>query len=168
MVTLEVSGFIKLQPFTISRAPFPFRFVRKTTKTGSQVAREYINIMKRLILASLLAVFAASGALGQQIIVTVPGGHDREWYEHHGYVWHDGQWYRGEPGGHDREWYEHHGYVWRDGQWYRGEPGGHDREWYEHHGYVWRDGQWYRGEGHHHHDGYWKDGHYYRYDEDRD
>ena len=52
--------------------------------------------MKRLILASLLAVFAASGALGQQIIVTVPGGHDREWYEHHGYVWHDGQWYRGE------------------------------------------------------------------------
>jgi hypothetical protein len=117
--------------------------VRKTTKTGLQVAREYINIMKRLILASLLAVFAASGALGQQIIVTVPGGHDREWYEHHGY-------------------------VWRDGQWYRGEPGGHDREWYEHHGYVWRDGQWYRGGGHHHHDGYWKDGHYYRYDEDRD
>ena len=50
--------------------------------------------MKRLILAFLLAVFAASGALGQQIIVTVPGGHDREWYEHHGYVWHDGQWYR--------------------------------------------------------------------------
>ena len=99
--------------------------------------------MKRLILASLLAVFAACGALGQQIIVTVPGGHDREWYEHHGYVWHDGQWYRGEPGGHDREWYEHHGYVWRDGQ-------------------------WYRGEGHHPHDGYWKDGHYYRYDEDRD
>jgi hypothetical protein len=99
--------------------------------------------MKRLILSSLLAVFAASGGLGQQIIVTVPGGHDREWYEHHGYVWHDGQWYRGEPGGHDREWYEHHGYVWRDGQ-------------------------WYRGEGHHHHDGYWKDGHYYRYDEDRD
>jgi hypothetical protein len=137
-------------------------------RTDLQVAREYINIMKRLILASLLAVFAASGALGQQIIVTVPGGHDREWYEHHGYVWHDGQWYRGEPGGHDREWYEHHGYVWRDGQWYRGEPGGHDREWYEHHGYVWRDGQWYRGEGHHHHDGYWKDGHYYRYDEDRD
>ena len=34
MVTLEVSGFIKLQPFTISRTPFPFRFVRKTTKTG--------------------------------------------------------------------------------------------------------------------------------------
>src|SRR5580698_560866 len=112
-------------------------------RTVLQVAREYINIMKRLILASLLAVFAASGALGQQIIVTVPGGHDREWYEHHGYVWHDGQWYRDEPGGHDREWYEHHGYVWRDGQ-------------------------WYRGEGHHHHDGYWKDGHYYHYDEDRD
>ena len=52
--------------------------------------------MKRLILTSLLAVFAASGALGQQIIVTVPAGHDREWYEHHGYVWHDGQRYWGQ------------------------------------------------------------------------
>ena len=28
------TNFIKLQPFTISRTPFPFRFVRKTTKTG--------------------------------------------------------------------------------------------------------------------------------------
>jgi hypothetical protein len=144
MVTPEVCGFIKLQPFTISRTPFLLHScAKRENRTDWQVAREYINIMKRLILASLLAVFAASGALGQQIIVTVPGGHDREWYEHHGYVWHDGQWYRGEPGGHDREWYEHHGYVWHDGQ-------------------------WYRGEGHHHHDGYWKDGHYYRYDEDRD
>src|SRR3984957_19716568 len=112
MVTLEESGFIKLQPFTISRTPFPFRVVRKTTKTGSQVAREYINIMKRLILASLLAVFATSGALGQQIIVTVPGGHDREWYEHHDYVWRDGQWSRVE--GH-----RHHDGYWKDGHYYR-------------------------------------------------
>jgi hypothetical protein len=117
-------------------------------RTDLQVAREYISNMKRLILASLLAVFAASGALAQQITVTIPGGHDREWYENHGYVWRDGQWYRGEPGGHDREWYENHGYVWRDGQWYRGER-------YEHH-------------KHHHHNGYWRDGQYYRYDEDHD
>ncbi|MBV8375875.1 MAG: hypothetical protein JO279_02625 [Verrucomicrobia bacterium] len=99
--------------------------------------------MKRLILPFLLAVFAASGAFAQ-ITVTVPaipGGHDREWYEHHGYVWHDGQWYRGESNGHDREWYESHGYVWRDGQWYP---------------------------RHHHHNGYWRDGQYYRYDEDHD
>src|ERR1700751_4909139 len=52
--------------------------------------------MKRLILTSLLAVFTVSGALAQQLTVTIPGGHDREWYEHHGYQWHDGQWYRGE------------------------------------------------------------------------
>ena len=98
MVTPEVCGFIKLQPFTISRTPFLLHScAKRENRTDWQVAREYINIMKRLILASLLAVFAASGALGQQIIVTVPGGHDREWYEHHGYVWHDGQWYRGEP-----------------------------------------------------------------------
>ena len=76
--------------------------------------------MKRLILASLLAVFAASGALGQQIIVTVPGGHDREWYEGHGYRWHDGQWYRGEERErHEyREQHRHHGY-WKDGHYYR-------------------------------------------------
>ena len=42
----------------------------------------------------------------------------------------------------DREWYENHGYVWRDGQWYRGER----YEYHKHHhqnGY-WRDGQYYR------------------------
>jgi hypothetical protein len=82
-------------------------------QTDLQVAREYINNMKRLILASLLGVFAASGALAQ-ITITVPGGHDREWYENHGYVWRDGQWYRGEP----REHQHHHGY-WKDGQYYR-------------------------------------------------
>ena len=113
-------------------------------QTDLQGAREYISNMKRLILASLLGVFAASGALAQ-ITITVPGGHDREWYENHGYVWRNGQWYRGEPSGHDRGWYESHGYVWRDGQWYRGEA----RE-------------------HQHHHGYWKDGQYYRYDEDHD
>jgi hypothetical protein len=63
--------------------------------------------MKRLILASLLGVFAASGALAQ-ITITVPGGHDREWYENHGYVWRNGQWYR-----------SHHNGYWRDGQYYR-------------------------------------------------
>jgi hypothetical protein len=76
--------------------------------------------MKRLIWTFLLVVFAASGALAQQIIVTVPGGHDREWYEHHGYVWRDGQWYRSET----RERYEHHRHhhhdgYWRDGHYYR-------------------------------------------------
>jgi hypothetical protein len=70
--------------------------------------------MKRLILASLLGVFAASGALAQSITITVPGGHDREWYESRGYVWRDGQWYRGEA----REHQHHHGY-WKDGQYYR-------------------------------------------------
>ena len=44
MVTLEVSGFIKLQPFTISRTPFPFRFVRKTTKTGP-IRKSHANIL---------------------------------------------------------------------------------------------------------------------------
>jgi hypothetical protein len=82
-----------------------------------QVAREYISNMKRLILASLLAVFAASGALAQQITVTIPGGHDREWYENHGYVWRDGQWYRGERYEHHK--HHHHNGYWRDGQYYR-------------------------------------------------
>ena len=77
-------------------------------------------LIMRLILISLLAVFTVSGALAQQFTVTIPGGHDREWYEHHGYQWHDGQWYRGE----DRERHEyrghhsHHGY-WKDGHYYR-------------------------------------------------
>ena len=76
--------------------------------------------MKRLILTSLLAVFTASGALAQQLTVTIPGGHDREWYEHHGYQWHDGQWYRGEERErHEyREHHHHHGY-WKDGHYYR-------------------------------------------------
>ena len=52
--------------------------------------------MKRLILTSLLAAFTASGALAQQLTVTIPSGHDREWYEHH----------------------RHHGY-WKDGHYYR-------------------------------------------------
>ena len=76
--------------------------------------------MKRLILTSLLAVFTASGALAQQLTVTIPGGHDREWYEHHGYKWHNGQWYRAEEReryGY-REHHRHHGY-WKDGHYYR-------------------------------------------------
>ena len=74
----------------------------------------------RLILTSLLAVFTVSGALAQQLTVTIPGGHDREWYEHHGYFWHDGQWYRGEDRErHEyREHHQHNGY-WKDGHYYR-------------------------------------------------
>jgi hypothetical protein len=76
--------------------------------------------MKRLILTSLLAVFTASGALAQQLTITIPGGHDREWYEHHGYIWHDGQWYRVEERDrHEyREHHRHQGY-WKDGHYYR-------------------------------------------------
>jgi hypothetical protein len=80
----------------------------------------------RIILTSLLAVFTVSGALAQQLTVTIPGGHDREWYEHHGYFWHDGQWYRGE----DRERHEyrehhHHNGYWKDGHYYRYEDEDH-------------------------------------------
>jgi hypothetical protein len=64
--------------------------------------------------------YTVSGALAQQLTVTIPGGHDREWYEHHGYRWHDGQWYRGEEGErHEyREHHRHNGY-WKDGHYYR-------------------------------------------------
>jgi hypothetical protein len=54
------------------------------------------------------------------LTVTIPGGHDREWYQDHGYKWHDGQWYRGE----ERERYgyrEHHRHdgYWKNGHYYR-------------------------------------------------
>ena len=91
----------------------------KEDRDGS-APRSSKNNMKRLILTSLLAVFTASGALAQQFTVTIPGGHDREWYEGHGYRWHDGQWYRGEERErHEyREQHHHHGY-WKDGYYYR-------------------------------------------------
>ena len=84
----------------------------------------------KLILTSLLALLAVltvSGALAQQLTVTIPGGHDREWYEHHGYRWHDGQWYRGEEGErHEyREHHRHNGY-WKDGHYYRYGDEDHD------------------------------------------
>jgi hypothetical protein len=91
----------------------------KEDRGGSAPRRSKKN-MKRLILTSLLAVFTVSGALAQQFTVTLPGGHDREWYEGHGYRWHDGQWYRGEERErHEyREQHRHHGY-WKDGHYYR-------------------------------------------------
>jgi hypothetical protein len=90
-------------------------------KIGTEVSREVSeNYMKRLILTSLLAVLTASGALAQQFIVTIPGGHDREWYEGHGYRWHDGQWYRGEERErHEYHEHHHHNGYWKDGHYYR-------------------------------------------------
>jgi hypothetical protein len=64
----------------------------------------------KVILTSLLAVFTVSGALAQQLTVTIPGGHDREWYEHHGYFWRDGHWYRGED--RERHEYREHHHQW--------------------------------------------------------
>ena len=43
IATLEVCGFIKLQPFAISHTPFPFTFLRKTTKTGP-IGKSHANI----------------------------------------------------------------------------------------------------------------------------
>ena len=94
---------------------------------GENAPRSSKKNMKRLILTSLLAVFTVSGALAQQFTVTLPGGHDRDWYESHGYRWHDGQWYRGEERGrHEyREQHRHQGY-WKDGQYYRYDDQGRD------------------------------------------
>ena len=77
--------------------------------------------MMRLILTFLFAVFTASGAFAQ-IVVTLPGGHDREWYENNGYRWHDGQWYRSDQ--RQRERHENrenrrHDGFWKDGHYYR-------------------------------------------------
>jgi hypothetical protein len=112
--------------------------------------RSKFLFMRRAVLAAVLALITASGAMSQVVIqVEPPGGnHDREWYEHHGYHWHDGRWVREGEG-------EHHE--------------NHDQEWYERHGYHWHDGRWYReGEGEHRHHGYWKNGHWHDYDHDRD
>ena len=45
--------------------------------------------------------------------------HDQEWYERHGYHWHDGRWYREGEGEH-----RHHGY-WKNGYWHDYD---HDRD----------------------------------------
>jgi hypothetical protein len=66
------------------------------SKFGNWISRAHNPLVMKLVLTSLLVVFTVSGALAQQLTVTIPGGHDREWYEQHGYRWHDGQWYRGE------------------------------------------------------------------------
>jgi hypothetical protein len=114
--------------------------------------RSKFLFMRRVVLAAVLALITASGAMSQV------ENHDREWYEHHGYHWHDGRWVREGEGehheNHDQEWYERHGYHWHDGRWVREGEGehheNHDREWYERHGYHWHDGRWYReGEGEH-------------------
>jgi hypothetical protein len=96
------------------------------SKFGNRIINAHNLPVMKVILTSLLAAFTVSGALAQQLTVTIPGGHDREWYEHHGYFWHDGQWYRGEDRErHEyREHHQHNGY-WKDGHYYRYENEDH-------------------------------------------
>jgi len=83
--------------------------------------RSKFLFMSRAVLAAVLALITASGAMSQVVIQVEPPGenHDREWYEHHGYHWHDGRWYREGEGEH-----RHHGY-WKNGHWHDYD---HDRD----------------------------------------
>jgi hypothetical protein len=100
---------------------------RSESKFGNFINSAHNPRNMRLILTSLLAAFTVSSALAQQITVTVPGGHDREWYENHGYQWHDGQWYRGEERErHEYREHHHHNGYWKDGHYYRYEDKDHN------------------------------------------
>jgi hypothetical protein len=98
----------------------PSDAARSESKFGNWISSAHNPIVMKLILTSLLAVLTVSGALAQQFTVTIPDGHDREWYEQHGYRWHDGQWYRGEER-ERHEYREHHRHngFWKDGHYYR-------------------------------------------------
>jgi hypothetical protein len=78
--------------------PVRFDTPRLSSVYGSKQKRKRSKLlfMRRVVLAAVLALITASGAMSQVVIQVEPPGqnHDQEWYERHGYHWHDGRWVR--------------------------------------------------------------------------